>query len=113
MTSGVPALLLLTVEPDAKDPRTMLVQSVSAVPYTKIHGFGSDVMGGLPHIAWAHAELARQVITAALADLADMDYISADDARQIAVAWLYDNPRRFFRLDLPEDPTKAGFPGPR
>jgi uncharacterized protein len=83
---------------------TTLVQAVSAVPHTKIHGFGSDVGGGQPHIAWAHAELARDVIACALSDLVEMSYVSAAEAEQIARAWLFDNPNTFFRLGLP-DPT--------
>ncbi|MFW6262219.1 MAG: amidohydrolase family protein, partial [Spirochaetota bacterium] len=79
----------------------MLVQSVASVPYTKIHGFGSDVGGDLPHLTWAYAKLARDGIASALAELVDGGYLGPDDARELAVAWLYENPRAFFRLDLP------------
>ncbi len=80
--------------------RAMLVQAVSAVPYTKIHGFGSDVGGGLPHIAWAHAALAREVIACALSDLVEMSHLALREAEEIARAWCFDNPNRFFGLGL-------------
>jgi uncharacterized protein len=79
----------------------MLVQSVASVPFTKIHGFGSDVGGDLPHITWAYAKLARDGVASALAELVDGGYLGLDDARELALAWLYENPRAFFRLDLP------------
>ncbi len=80
--------------------RSMLVQAVSAVPHTKIHGFGSDVGGGLPHIAWAHAALAREVIACALSDLVEMGHVTLSEAKEIARAWCFDNPNAFFGLGL-------------
>lgn len=80
--------------------RRLLKQLVSAVPYTKIHGFGSDVGGAQPHIAWAHCLIAKENIAAALADLVDDGYIRDDNALELARAWLFDNPNRFFALGL-------------
>ncbi|MBN1808134.1 MAG: amidohydrolase family protein [Planctomycetes bacterium] len=80
--------------------RNMLVQAVSSVPHGKIHGFGSDVGGNQPDVAWAHCVIAKENISCALADLVDMDYISVDDAKRIASDWLFNNPNAFFRLGL-------------
>ncbi len=78
----------------------LLVQSVSAVPYTKVHAFGSDVGGDQPHLSWAYAKLARDSVASALAELVDTDFIDLDAAREIAIAWLYNNPREYFRLPI-------------
>lgn len=80
--------------------RNILMQAVSAVPHGKINGFGSDVGGGQPDVAWAHCRMARDVIAAALAELVDIDYIGLDDAKAIAADWLFHNPNEFFRLGL-------------
>lgn len=81
----------------------MLAQSVATVPYTKIHGIGSDVDGLQPHIIWAHVKLGKDVIATALADLIGMEFIDLDEALEIASAWLSENAIRFFRL-----PVKSG-----
>ena len=80
--------------------QAMLKQAVSSVPHAKIHGYGSDLSGDTLPSAWAHLELARDNITAALADLIDVDYLDLDDAKEIATGWLFDNPNRFFKLGL-------------
>jgi len=80
--------------------RDLLMQAVSCVPHGKIHGFGSDVGGGTPDIAWAHCMMARDNIATALAELVDIDYIGVDDAKEIAADWLFNNPNEFFRLGL-------------
>ncbi|MFW5743484.1 MAG: hypothetical protein ACOC2D_09410, partial [Spirochaetota bacterium] len=76
----------------------MLAQSVATVPYTKVHGIGSDVDGCQPHIIWAHVKLGKDVIATALAKLVGMDYIDHDDVVEIATAWLSQNAIRFFGL---------------
>ena len=81
-------------------------QAVSAVPHSKIHAYGSDYGGygyypggGYPDRAWAHAQITRDNIAIALSDLVEIDYITIDEAQVIAQAWLYDNPKTFYRLD--------------
>jgi hypothetical protein len=32
--------------------------------------------------------------------MVEMEYIGLDDAKEIAQAWLFDNPNEFFRLGL-------------
>jgi hypothetical protein len=80
--------------------KEFLMQAVSSVPHGKIHGFGSDVGGGEPDVAWSHCRMAKDNIAAALADLVDMDCIGIDDAKEIATDWLFTNPNEFFRLGL-------------
>jgi hypothetical protein len=85
--------------------RDILIQAVSAVPYSKIHGFGSDVGGTRPHIAWAHCEIAKENIAAALAELVNIDYLQVEEAKQLAAGWLFHNPNRFFKLGLTDLPS--------
>ena len=77
----------------------MFQQAISAVPHGKIHGYGSD-FGGQVDRAWAHASIARDNIAIALAELVEADWFDLDAAKQIAHAWLFDNPNEFFSLDL-------------
>jgi hypothetical protein len=74
---------------------------LSAVPHAKVHGYGSD-FGGCADLAWAHAAMARDNIAVALADMIDLDYISLDDAKEVAKGWLFDNPNEFFKLGIKE-----------
>jgi len=75
----------------------LLEQTVSAVPHAKIHAYGSD-MGNSVEQAWAHAEIARDNVATALANLVELDYFGLDDAREVARCWLFDNANKFFRL---------------
>ena len=78
---------------------------LSSVPHGKIHAFGSDY-GGSADRAWAHAKIARNNIAIALADMVETDYLNLDDAKQIAKAWFFDNPNRFFNLNKPYTPKQ-------
>jgi hypothetical protein len=83
--------------------RRLLKQLVSCVPYTKIHGFGSDVGNAQPHIAWSHCMIAKENVASALSELVDDGYIQDQDALELGRAWLFDNPNRFFGLGLSAD----------
>jgi len=75
-------------------------QALSSVPHGKIHGYGSDYGGdGVLH-AWAHAQIARENIAVALAEMVDADYLGLNEAKEVAQAWLFDNANEFFRLQL-------------
>ncbi|TVR55144.1 MAG: hypothetical protein EA426_15695 [Spirochaetaceae bacterium] len=76
-----------------------LKRALLTIPANKVHGFGSDVGGDVPHLIYGYSEVARDVIAAALSELIDEKVISAADAFELAVMWLYDNPKRFFRLE--------------
>ena len=56
--------------------------------------------GGQAEMAWAHAKIARDNIAIALSDMVQMEYIGLDEAKEIARAWMFDNPNEFFRLGL-------------
>jgi predicted TIM-barrel fold metal-dependent hydrolase len=79
--------------------QNMMKQALSCVPHGKIHGYGSD-FGGTPDRALAHASIARDNIAIALADMVQMEYIGFEEAKEIAKAWLFDNPNEFFSLGL-------------
>ncbi len=75
-------------------------QALSSVPHGKIHGYGSDYGGnGILH-AWAHAQIARENIAVALAELVEHEYLGLDEAKDVAQDWLFDNANAFFRLHL-------------
>ena len=80
--------------------QNLFKQALSSVPHAKIHGYGSDLGDRQLAQAWAHADLARDNMAIALADLVDMEYIDLDDARELARGWLFDYPNDFFRLGL-------------
>lgn len=82
------------------DPRyseRFLADAVVTVPHAKIHGFGGD-FGDTPELAVAHLSMAKDNIAAALAGLADREWLSIEQAREIAADWLFNNPNEFFRL---------------
>jgi uncharacterized protein len=80
--------------------QALMRQAISSVPHAKIHGYGSDLGGNILTSAWAHADLARENIAIALADLVEADYLCYEDAQEIAYDWLFNNPNQFFKLGL-------------
>ncbi len=78
----------------------MFQQAISSMPHGKIHAYGSDLNASTMTSAWAHAELARDNMAIALANLVEMDYLCLDEAREIAYDWLFGNANDFFRLGL-------------
>jgi hypothetical protein len=78
----------------------MFKQAVSSLPHAKIHGYGTDLSGNAMCSAWAHADLARDNIAIALADLVEMEYLGLAEAKEIAWAWLFGNANEFFKLGL-------------
>ena len=75
-------------------------QAISSVPMGKVFLFGSD-FGGYADHAWAHAQIAKENLAIALTKLVEIDYMSLAEAKEIAIHWCYENPRRFFNLDIP------------
>jgi len=87
--------------------QALMREAVSAVPHAKVHAFGSDYGGfGLPpgggyvDRAWAHLQIALDNMAIALSDLVEMNYLSFAQAESIARAWLYENPKEFYHLDV-------------
>jgi hypothetical protein len=77
--------------------QALFQQALSSVPHGKIHAYGSDLNGNVDR-AWAHAQMARENVSIALANLVDMDYLSLADAKDVASAWLYGNAREWFGI---------------
>ena len=79
--------------------QNLFKQALTCVPHGKIHGFGAD-FGGSAELAWAHAAIARDNIAIALAEMVDMDYLSLDDAKEVAFCWLFSNANAYYRLNI-------------
>jgi hypothetical protein len=77
--------------------RNFLIEGLTAVPHSKLHGFGGDYGDDILH-AVAHLSIARDVIAEALAERVDSGWIDERQAMQIAADWLFNNPNRFFAL---------------
>ena len=81
-------------------------QALSSVPHSKIHGYGSDfggfgnAPGGYVDRAWAHAQIARENMAIALSDMVELEYLSLDEAKDVAYAWLFSNANEFYQLGL-------------
>lgn len=87
-----------------KVTRESLSEWIETVPVNKITAFGGDyryVEG-----AYAHAEMAREVVTATLAEKVLGGYLTAADARELAVKFLRNNAIDLYRLKLSKaDPS--------
>ena len=77
----------------------LLERAVMTVPHSKIHAFGGDYTD-LPEHAVAHLKIARHVIAAALTNLVETGWLDEEEAGLISRQWLFDNPKRFFGLDM-------------
>jgi predicted TIM-barrel fold metal-dependent hydrolase len=77
----------------------LLKRAVMTVPHSKIFGFGGDYLH-LPEFAAAHLTLAREVISAALAELVECGWLGEGEAVRVAADWLYNNPNCFYHLGL-------------
>ncbi len=75
-------------------------QALSCVPHGKVHAHGSDFCSMVDR-AWAHADIARDNIAFALAQMTEMHYLTIKQARSVARDWLYNNPNRFYNLKQP------------
>jgi len=75
----------------------LLADSLVTVPHAKIHGFGADYGDSVEYAA-AHLEVARDVISGALARSIKRGWLSREDAEKVAADWLFNNPNEFFRL---------------
>jgi hypothetical protein len=84
-----------------------LKRSVLTIPHAKIHGFGGDYSLH-PEMTAAQLTLAREVIACALADLVEFSWLDEGAAIKITADWLYNNPNRFYGLNLPD--WNAGSP---
>lgn len=79
----------------------LMERAVQTIPHTKIHGFGGDYGDESSWVA-AHLAMARQNITAALANLVEGSWLEEEQAIDLAKAWLFNNPNQFFKLGFAE-----------
>jgi len=86
-----------------KVARESLSEWIETVPANKITGFGGDYL--YVEGAYAHAEMAREVVTAALAEKVLSGYLTAADARELAVKFLRNNAIDLYRLKVPKSRT--------
>jgi predicted TIM-barrel fold metal-dependent hydrolase len=89
-----------------KVARESLSEWIETVPANKITGFGGDykyVEG-----PYAHAEMAREVVAAALAEKVLAGYLTLTDARELAEKFLRNNAIELYRLNVPRTAAPAG-----
>ncbi len=79
--------------------RELLERVIVTVPHCKIHAFGGDY-SDLPEQVIAHLKITKHVVAAALSSHIEAGWIDEGEARGIAKDWLFNNPRRFFDLDI-------------
>jgi len=73
-----------------------LEEWIDTVPLTKISAFGGDYL--LVDGVYGHQHLARADVARALAAKVEEGVFDEDKAREVARMFLYDNPKRLFRL---------------
>jgi predicted TIM-barrel fold metal-dependent hydrolase len=75
----------------------LYVRTLLTTPYTKINGFGGDYTD-VPEYIVSHLKIAKTNMTRALTKLVRMNWITEEEAIDIARNWLYENPKRLFKL---------------
>jgi len=89
---------------DAYYAKRFFANSITAIPHTKIHGFGADYFD-TPEYAACHLLIAKDAISAGLAEMVDMGWLTEKEAIKIAVDWLFNNPNEWYKLGF--DPIKV------
>ena len=69
---------------------------IELLPTNKIIGFGGDVC--LPINTVGNLHFALENLAEAFADLIKAREMTASDAEEICLAWLYENPKEVYRL---------------
>lgn len=77
----------------------LLYESLSTVPHSKIHGFGGDYWD-TPEYSASHLSIAKEVIASALTKAINSGWLDFGQASQAAADWLFNNPNRFFNLQI-------------
>jgi len=76
----------------------LMKRAIVTVPHNKIMVFGGDTNKIENTIGYL--ELAKDNIAYALSDMIEVEYLSKNEARQIAVDWFFNNPNELFNLRL-------------
>ncbi len=84
---------------DGAGMEEFLLRALQALPADRILGYGSDG-GGMGYIL-ATLGLAKDAIAGALSRLVDRNFISRASALAVARIWLYEAPRKIYKLPLP------------
>jgi predicted TIM-barrel fold metal-dependent hydrolase len=79
--------------------RNILERAVVTIPHKKVLAFGADYVGG-PQLIPAHLSLTQQSIASTLSKLVLDDWLSENEAINIAADWLYNNPNLLYNLGL-------------
>ena len=73
-------------------------RAVMTVPHSKVFAFGGDT--GMIEWVAGYLAIAKDNVARALSELADIGWLSMDEAKQISVDWFFNNPNEFYRLGL-------------
>ncbi|MDD5230408.1 MAG: hypothetical protein PHC43_03695, partial [Candidatus Marinimicrobia bacterium] len=76
----------------------LMKRAIVTVPHNKIMVFGGDTNKIENTIGYL--ELAKDNVAYALSDMIEVEYLSKNEARQIAVDWFFNNPNELFNLRL-------------
>lgn len=76
----------------------LMKRAIMTVPHNKILVFGGDTNKIENTIGYL--ELTKDNFAYALSELIEMDYLSENEARQIALDWFFNNPNQLFHLGL-------------
>jgi uncharacterized protein len=76
----------------------MLHEAIETVPANKIFAFGGDFI--IPEGAYGHSVLARRVVSRVLTEKVEEGYLGEEEAIQLALRILRDNPAALYRLKL-------------
>ncbi|HZJ57550.1 MAG TPA: amidohydrolase family protein [Clostridia bacterium] len=74
-----------------------LIEWIDSVPYNKITAFGGDYL--IVDAVYGHQYLARENVSKSLAHKVGEGIFPIDEAKHIAKALFYDNPKRIFKLN--------------
>ena len=83
--------------------KTLLHELIETVPGNKIFAFGGDSV--TVEMVYAHAKMARQIVSNVLSEKVSDGYMTEDEAISLARKMLRDNPAALFNLPLTEDDT--------
>ncbi len=84
---------------DAYYTKRLFANSITAVPHTKIHGFGADYRD-TPEYAVCHLLIAKDAIAAGLAEVVDTGWLKEKEAIKVGADWLFNNPNEWYKLSF-------------
>lgn len=77
----------------------LYTRAILTIPHTKINGFGGDYRDA-PEFIVSHLKIAKLNMTRALTKLIKIGWINEEEAISIARDWLFENPKRLFKLKI-------------